>query len=152
MAERIMTQVFAHRRRIIAFWMILCFGVSYLPVTNSWYLSMKGREDLTRLVTSMVRVKIDVDQKIPAGEFHQTMDKMFTELKIATGKVKIENTPEKGKVLLVEIVPEFALQPGLFRLCVDQKRLYSVSDQDQTHPSIFLTIDTPPPENRFVSV
>jgi hypothetical protein len=135
-------------KQIISFWMILCFAVSYLPVTNSWYLSIKGREDLTRLLASVARTQMAFDREEHAETVSQTMADMFTELKIAAGIIRKDTPPEKGSISLVHIVPEFPVQPLPFKLKVDKKQYDHLFCLSKNYQSVFLPIDTPPPERR----
>jgi hypothetical protein len=78
------------------------------------------------------------------------MADMFTELKIAAGIIQMDTPPEKGKISLVHIVPEFPLLPPAFRLRVDKKRLYCLSSYTHKYQSVFLSVDPPPPKRRTI--
>jgi hypothetical protein len=132
---------------LITLWMILCFSVSYLPVTNSWYLAMNGQDNLSRIVASVVRAKIELDEKTSAETVNQTINNIFKELKIATGIIKVQNPPRKGKISLIEINPDKPLQPAPFRLLVDKRQLYALSTNHKNYQSVSLSIETPPPNS-----
>lgn len=150
MAHGTGTNAIPRRHRIICFLMVMCFSVSYLPVTNYWYVSIKGQEDLTRLVALMARAKINIDNKQSPEAVNQAIDSLFKELKIAAGIVQPDPPLEKGKITLVEISPEFPVHPVMFRLRIDKKQLYGLTGHDPFYQSICLSIDTPPPEPRRV--
>lgn len=95
-----------HKQRIISIGMMFCFAVAYLPVTNSWYLSLNGRANLTRLVISAVSIKMQQDKKILRKELPRSFDNMFRELKIAVGLEKVQKSPEKKVISLTVIFPE----------------------------------------------
>jgi hypothetical protein len=136
-------------QRIIAFVMLLCFAVSYLPVTNYWYLTFNGTQDLTRLLASMIRVKIDMDHQTPDRSVNQNLDNMFKELKIATGQIAPETPSGTGKIALVQIAPEFPLKPSPFSLYMYKKYQFCLYLFENNYQSVFLSIDTPPPEILF---
>ncbi len=134
-----------NRKEIIAMVMIICFIVSYLPVTQSWYLSLNGRSDLSRLVISAMAVKKHLEQKTSEKAVAQSIDLIFKELKIATGITKIKLAPGKPKVLLTEIVPEFPLVPESFRFRMFQDYLDTIWSRMTLYHSISLSIDPRPP-------
>jgi hypothetical protein len=138
------------KHRVICFLMMVCFAVSYLPVTTHWYVGFSDRENLTFLVTAMVGLKMDTENRESVKSVNQSMDTLFKELKIAAGIVQPDPLPEKGKVTLVEIVPEFPVHPALFRLRMDKKRLYGLSDHEKHYQSVLASLDPPPPAHRFV--
>ena len=133
--------------RIISLWMILCFAVSYLPVTNSWYLAISGQDNLTRILAGIVKVKIELDEKTPAEQVNQTINNMFRELKIATGIIKVRTPPPKNKISLIEINPDKPLQPGSFSL-IPRNQLYALSISYKKYQSVYLPIETPPPRSQ----
>jgi hypothetical protein len=137
-------------QRIIAFVMLLCFAVSYLPVTNYWYLTFNGTQDLTRLLASVIRVKIDMDDQTSDRSVNQNLDNMFKELKIATGQIAPETPAGTGKIALVQIAPEFPLKPAPFSLFMNKRHQMCLYMFENNYQSILLSIDTPPPEISFV--
>jgi hypothetical protein len=127
--------------------MILCFAVSYLPVTNSWYLAINGQDNLTRILTSVVKTKIALNEKTPAEQVNQTINNIFKELKIAAGIIKAKVPPKKNKISLIEINPDKALQPAFFSL-IHGKQLYALSIHYKRYKSVYLSIETPPPRDK----
>ncbi|MFH2093476.1 MAG: hypothetical protein ABIJ31_14045 [Pseudomonadota bacterium] len=140
----------ANQQRIIALWMMFCFMVSYLPVTHSWYLSLKGRDDLAQIVVAVVQAQIDIKKNAPVKDRKQALDNIFKELKIATGKITVMPAPDKGGILLTQINPEIPLLQTSFRLRVDKTHFYTIMNEIKQYQSIFLTIDPRPPENYIV--
>lgn len=138
------------KQRIILSWVILCFAVSYLPVTNSWYLSPNGRDGLTRMVVTVVRAGIEIGNKKDAVACNQSIGDVFKELKMATGKIKIQSPFQKGWISLIEINPDVFLKTDVFCICCEKKILYSIRIQNRQYQSAILSIDTPPPENSSV--
>jgi hypothetical protein len=123
--------------------------VSYLPVTHSWYLSWDGYKEMARLAASAARARIAVETGRPDKAVDQAVQDMFRQLKIAAGLVNPEPiTPEKAGISLVEIHPEFPIQPAPFRLCIDKIFLSGPPGRSR-HRLLFVpSIDTPPPEPR----
>jgi len=136
-----------HKRNIIAVGMMICFIVSFLPVTGSWYLSLNGQTDLSGLVISAMTVKKHLDQKTSQKEIARTIDNIFKELKFATGKIRVKKDSEKSRIHLTRIVPEFPLQPEHFRLKIAQEYFYKITDKHSSYQSILILIDPPPPRN-----
>ena len=139
-----------YKRNIIVVGMMICFIVSFLPVTGSWYLSLNGRTDLSRLVISAMAVKKHLDQKTSQKEIARSIDNIFKELKIATGKIKGKKDSEKSRIQLTRIVPEFPLLSEHFRLKITQKYLYKITNKHNFYQSILLPPESPPPQIEFV--
>ncbi len=139
-----------NKKHMIAAAMLVCFSVAYLPVTGTWYLSMNGRSDLTRLIVSAIMVKKHVFQVSSPKDLDRSMQSIFKELKIATGQLKRHETHKKSAVSLTEIVPDFPVPgmrlmfsayPDFFVLMFNKKNVYKI---DPFPP------DLPPPEHVFV--
>lgn len=141
-----------NKRDIISIVMMICFIVAYLPVTSSWYISVKGRLDLSRLVMAATTLNAHIDKKTSEKKLARSIDIMFNELKFATGKIKVEKGPEKSEVLLTEILPEFPLIPKSFRIKVVQRSLYNITDNNNFYQSISLFVDPPPPKNKLYTL
>lgn len=140
-----------NKRDIISIGMMICFIVSYLPVTSSWHISMKGRLDLSRLVISAMTLKQHFAQKTSEKKLARSIDAVFKELKFATGQVKLHKTPGKKPIHLTEILPEYPVLKALsglssypdFFILVPYKKVFYQTDQSPPDP--------PPPELRFIS-
>jgi len=135
-----------NKRDIISIGMMIFFIAAYLPVTSSWHISMKGRLDLSRLVISAMTLKTHLTETTSEKKRAQSIDAVFKELKFATGKIKVKNSPEKNKIHLTQIVPEFPLRSESFRMRVVQTYLYKITEIKKLYQSISLFIDPPPPK------
>jgi hypothetical protein len=140
-----------NKRDIISIGMMICFIVSYLPVTSSWYISLNGRLDLSRLVISAMTMKNHIDRKSPEKELARSIDSVFKELKIATGQVKIHKTPEKKALLLTEILPEYPVLKFLSNLNSYQDFFILIPYKNVFYQTDQLPPEPPPPELMFVS-
>lgn len=150
-----------NKKHMTAAVMLVCFSFSYLPVTGSWYMSMNGRSDLSRLIISAMMVKKQLFQNASNKEISnketskkdldRSMQLVFKELKIATGQVKVGETHKKSAITLTEIVPDFPV-PGIrpiLNSCQDYFIL--ISYKNIFHKFDQFPPDPPPPEHLFVS-
>lgn len=133
-------------KRLIALFMAISFTVSYLPVTDNWLISFKGRANLSALVISAMAVKKVFGTKNETRELAGSLNSVFKELKIATGQIRPIKEQKSGPVFLTEIHPEYPLLSDLSSLSADSGTGQSVPDLQTFYQSIILSPDPPPPE------
>ncbi|NWH05644.1 hypothetical protein [Desulfobacter latus] len=133
-------------KRLIVLFMAISFAVSYLPVTDNWLISFKGRTNLSALVISAMAVKKVFGTKNETRELAGSLNLVFNELKIATGQVRPVKEQKNGPVLLTEIHPEYPLSSNLSSLSADFGTGQRVPDLQSFYQSIILSPDPPPPE------
>ena len=140
-----------NKRDIISIGMMICFIVSYLPVTSSWHISMKGRLDLSRLVISAITMKTHFDQKTSEKKRARSIDAVFKELKFATGQVKLHKTPGKKPIHLTENLPEYPVLSALSGLNAYLDSFILIPHKNVFYQNDLFPPDTPPPELRFIA-
>lgn len=139
-------------KHIIWLCMLVCFTMAYLPITSTWFLSFNGRSDLSALVTCAVRIKTKaLEPTSSPKKIAQSLKALVKELKIAAGLAKVEKIPDKNKICLIEIMPEFPVKPAPFRLKIIQKSVGTIFEPDHSYTSVLLLIDPPPPRYKAFS-
>lgn len=140
------------KQRIISMCMLGCFVIAYLPVAGTWFLSLNGRSNLAALVISASRINSPVVASGCEKETSESLSRLFKELKIATGQIKIKKVPDKGKISLIKILPQFPIRPAPFESRIIQKMTGLIFEPDFHYISIFLSIDPPPPRYKVFSL
>lgn len=140
-----------NKQGIISIGVVICFIVSFLPLAGSWYLSLEGRTDLSRLVISAVTVKKNLDKKLPEKKIAQSIDNIFKELKFATGQVKMSTTPEQKLIRLAKIIPEYPVLNRISILNAYQDFFVLIPYKNVFFQTHRLPPELPPPETMFVS-
>ena len=131
--------------------MLGCFIIAFLPVTGSWFLSFNGRSNLAALVISASRIKPSAVASGCEKETSESLRRLFIELKIATGQVKLKKAKDKGKIGLIKILPQFPIRPAPFKLRIIQKLTGLIFEPDFHYISISHSIDPPPPRYKIFS-
>ncbi len=138
-----------NKKCIISFCVVICFIVSYLPVTQSWYISLANQSNLSRLIISAIKVKKQILHGASDKEVSRSMRSIFHELKLATGQINLNKIPKKKSINLTEIKADLPV-PGLsqYSYCYDD--FFSLI----VYESIFYQLDQlppdpPPPEHNF---